>query len=93
MAVHVCSQCGYAEHIFGAGGAAKLAHKYDTELLGALPLSMSIREQADGGKPTVIGRPESTEAACYRQVARRLAARLSLQGVAPPAFPRVITQD
>lgn len=93
MAVHVCSQCGHAEHIFGAGGAAKLAHKYETELLGALPLSMSIREQADGGQPTVIGRADSPEAACYRQVARRVAARLSLQGVAPPAFPRVITQD
>lgn len=93
MAVHVCSQCGHAEHIFGAGGAARLAGKYDTELLGALPLSMTIREQADGGAPTVASRPDSAEASAYRQVARRLAARLSLQSRAAQAFPRIITQD
>jgi len=93
MAVHVCSQCGHAEHIFGAGGAERLAQKYDTRLLASLPLAMSIREQADGGAPTVVAAPDSPEAALYRQLARRLAARLSLQAVATEAFPRVITRE
>ena len=92
MSVHVCSQCGHAEHIFGHGGAERLVRKYDTVLLGGLPLSLSIREQADGGAPTVVGQPDSAEAALYRQVARRLAARLSLQAEQQAAFPRVVTE-
>ncbi len=93
MAVHICSQCGHAEHIFGSGGAERLAQKYDTPLLGALPLAMTIREQADSGAPTVWAAPDSPEAALYRQLARRVAARLSLQAKAAAAFPRVITRS
>ena len=89
MAVHVCSECGHAEHVFGQGGAQRLVEKYDTVLLGSLPLSMSIREQADGGAPTVVGLPESVEAGMYRQVARKVAARLSMQAKERTAFPRV----
>lgn len=89
MAMHVCSQCGHVEHIFGEGGGQRVAARYDTALLGSLPLSRSIREQADGGTPTVIAQPDSAEAAAYRQVARRMAARLSLTGVGQRAFPKV----
>lgn len=92
MSMHICSECGHAEAIFGHAGSDRLVEKYATERLGALPLSMTIRQQADAGEPTVVGRPDSTEAALYRQVARRVAARLSLQQAAPAAFPRVITQ-
>lgn len=92
MSVHICSECGHAEAIFGAGGADKLVAKYQTSLLGALPLSMSIREQADGGLPTVMSCPDSEAAALYRQVARRAAARVSLQQLTTNVFPRVITQ-
>jgi ATP-binding protein involved in chromosome partitioning len=56
MAVHICSNCGHAEHLFGEGGGEKLATQYGVELLASLPLSMLIREQADGGKPTVVAR-------------------------------------
>lgn len=73
MSVHICSQCGHAEHLFGSGGGASIADDYDTELLGSLPLAMSIREQADGGKPTVVADPDGEVARIYRQVARRLA--------------------
>lgn len=89
MAMHVCSQCGHVEHIFGEGGGIRVAERYDTALLGSLPLSRTIREQADGGAPTVVAEPESVEAQAYRQVARRMAARLSLIGVGQRAFPRV----
>lgn len=92
MAVHICSQCGHAEHIFGAGGAQRLVQKYQTNLLAALPLAMTIREQADRGLPTVAAMPESNEAKLYLQLARRVAAKLSLQATAASAFPRVITQ-
>ncbi|MDF1629589.1 MAG: iron-sulfur cluster carrier protein ApbC [Alcanivoracaceae bacterium] len=89
MAMHVCSSCGHVEHIFGEGGGARVAERYDTALLGSLPLSRAIREQADGGAPTVVAEPDSPEAEVYRQVARRMAARLSLIGVGQRAFPRV----
>jgi ATP-binding protein involved in chromosome partitioning len=89
MAMHVCSQCGHVEHIFGEGGGEKVAARYDTALLGSLPLSRSIREQADGGRPTVVAAADSAEAIAYRQVARRMAARLSLTGAGQRAFPRV----
>ncbi|MCC1495655.1 iron-sulfur cluster carrier protein ApbC [Alcanivorax sp. 1008] len=89
MAMHVCSNCGHIEHIFGEGGGARVAERYDTALLGSLPLSRAIREQADGGAPTVVAEPDSPEAEGYRQVARRMAARLSLIGVGQRAFPRV----
>lgn len=92
MAVHICSECGHAEHIFGQGGAAKLEQKYQAPLLGALPLALSIREQADAGVPTVTAAPDSPEADLYRQLARRVAARLSLQAPIAEAFPRVITK-
>ncbi|MBS0380966.1 MAG: iron-sulfur cluster carrier protein ApbC [Proteobacteria bacterium] len=79
MATHVCSNCGHEEHIFGAGGGAKMAGQYGVPLLGSLPLDIRIREQADGGNPTVSADPESDLALRYREIARNTAARLSLQ--------------
>ncbi|MDX1803604.1 MAG: iron-sulfur cluster carrier protein ApbC [Alcanivorax sp.] len=89
MAVHVCSQCGHQEHVFGQGGGAAMAQDYDTEVLAALPLSLRIREQADSGVPVVQAFPDSEEAALYRQAARRLAARLSLTEEGKRAFPKI----
>jgi ATP-binding protein involved in chromosome partitioning len=79
MSVHVCSRCGHAEPIFGEGGGEKMARKYGTELLGQLPLDRSIREHADGGRPTVIAAPDSEPARRYRSIARKMAARLALK--------------
>ncbi|MDY0022485.1 iron-sulfur cluster carrier protein ApbC [Arenimonas caeni] len=79
MAVHVCSNCGHAEHVFGAGGGEAMAAQYGVPLLGSLPLDIRIREQADGGTPTVAADPEAPLALAYRDIARRAAARLSLQ--------------
>ncbi|ARU05591.1 Fe-S-binding ATPase [Comamonas serinivorans] len=73
MAVHVCSQCGHSEHIFGAGGGARIAGEMGVKLLASMPLSLSIREQADGGTPTVAADPDSANAALYRAAARQLA--------------------
>jgi ATP-binding protein involved in chromosome partitioning len=79
MSIHICSNCGHAEPIFGEGGGRKMAQKYGTELLGALPLDMAIREQADAGHPVVISRPDSSASAMYREIARKMAARLALK--------------
>ena len=77
MSVHICSNCGHAEHLFGAGGGERIADEYETTLLGQLPLHMTIREQTDGGMPTVVAVPESEVALRYRDIARRVGAELS----------------
>ena len=73
MAVHVCTRCGHTEHIFGADGGKKMAADYGMDYLGALPLAMQIRVQADGGMPTVVAEPDSEVAGIYKAVARRVA--------------------
>ncbi|MEH3087063.1 MAG: iron-sulfur cluster carrier protein ApbC [Xylophilus ampelinus] len=80
MAVHVCSHCGHAEHIFGEGGGRRLAEAGGMDYLGALPLDMAIRLQADGGAPTVVADPDGANAAIYREVAHRVAVKLALRG-------------
>jgi len=77
MAVHVCSKCGHAEHIFGEGGGARMAEQYHVDYLGALPLAMAIRERADSGSPTVVSDPDSEVAAIYRSVARKVAVAIA----------------
>lgn len=77
MSVHLCTQCGHVEHVFGSGGGARLAQQYGVELLGELPLDIRIREDADGGSPTVVAEPDSVRAQAYLRMARRTAARLS----------------
>lgn len=72
MAVHVCSHCGHAEHIFGEGGGEKMAERYGVPLLGSLPLDIRIREQGDAGTPVAATAPESAVGQAYRQVAERL---------------------
>jgi ATP-binding protein involved in chromosome partitioning len=77
MSTHICSKCGHEEHIFGQGGAERMCREYGTELLGSLPLDISIREQADSGKPTVVADPDGRAAETYRAIARRLAVKIA----------------
>jgi ATP-binding protein involved in chromosome partitioning len=94
MAVHVCSNCGHAEHIFGAGGGERMAQQYGVPLLGSLPLDLRIREQADGGNPTVVAEPDSAIAMAYREIARKAAGRLSMQARNKAiAFPSIVVQN
>ncbi|MCD2511360.1 iron-sulfur cluster carrier protein ApbC [Comamonas endophytica] len=79
MAAHVCTQCGHVEHIFGAEGGRKMAGEYGIDYLGALPLSLQIREQADSGKPTVVADPDSEAAQIYKRVARDMAVKVALK--------------
>ena len=94
MSTHVCSSCGHEEHIFGEGGGRRMAEQYDVSFLGALPLDMSIREDADSGTPTVMRDPTGHIAGIYRDIARRVAARLSLQARDyRQAFPSIVIQN
>ncbi|MBP6375833.1 MAG: iron-sulfur cluster carrier protein ApbC [Giesbergeria sp.] len=77
MAVHVCTNCGHAEHIFGEGGGKRMAEDYKMDYLGALPLDMQIRLQADSGKPTVVADPDGEVAQIYKQVARTVAVKIA----------------
>ncbi|RZI94358.1 MAG: iron-sulfur cluster carrier protein ApbC [Variovorax sp.] len=77
MAVHICSNCGHVEHIFGADGGRKMAEQYNMDYLGALPLAMQIREQADSGQPTVVADPDGEVAGIYKTIARRVAVSIA----------------
>ncbi len=79
MAVHVCTNCGHAEHIFGEGGGKRMAADYQMDYLGALPLDMQIRLQADSGTPTVVANPDGEVAQIYKQVARSVAVKIAQQ--------------
>ncbi len=93
MAMHVCSQCGHEEAVFGTGGGAKMSQQYAVDMLGALPLDIRIREQADSGCPTVAADAEGALAQRYREIARKLAAQLSLLAKSEVArFPKIIVE-
>ncbi|MDP1693141.1 MAG: iron-sulfur cluster carrier protein ApbC [Burkholderiaceae bacterium] len=77
MAVHVCTNCGHVEHIFGADGGKKMAEQYGVDYLGALPLNVSIREQADAGRPSVVSDPDGEIASIYKTVARQVAVKIA----------------
>jgi len=77
MAVFHCPHCGKDSHIFGHDGGQRMADEFKVPLLGAMPLDMGIREQADSGKPTLVAAPDSAVAQLYKKMARQLAASLS----------------
>jgi ATP-binding protein involved in chromosome partitioning len=94
MAIHICTQCGHAEHIFGEGGGASMAAQYEVPLLGSLPLDIHIREQADSGTPTVAVDPDGQVAQMYREIARKTAAQLSLHARSKSIqFPKIVIQN
>ncbi|WP_018863766.1 MULTISPECIES: iron-sulfur cluster carrier protein ApbC [Thioalkalivibrio] len=94
MSIHICSKCGHEEHIFGQGGAEGMAEEYGVDMLGALPLDIHIREQADGGEPTVVAAPDSRIAEIYREIARRTGAKLAEQAKDYSSkFPNIVIQN
>ena len=94
MSTHICSNCGHEEHIFGAGGGAKMCADYNIDLLGSLPLDISIREQADSGKPTVINTPDSKIATIYKEIARKAAIKIANASLDHSSkFPNIVIQN
>ncbi|MFT5117050.1 MAG: ATP-binding protein involved in chromosome partitioning [Kiritimatiellia bacterium] len=92
MAVHQCSQCGHKEHIFGEGGGERIAKDYNSTLLGALPLALSIREDADSGKPSVVADPTSEVSQEYISIAQKIATQLWLRQQAA-AVPEIMVSE
>ena len=94
MSIHVCSQCGHAEHIFGEGGAQKMCAEYGVPFLGGLPLDLRIREQTDSGRPTVVADPDGPIARVYREIARKTAVFVAQKAEDFSAkFPSIVVQN
>ncbi|WP_394780403.1 iron-sulfur cluster carrier protein ApbC [Undibacterium sp.] len=94
MSIHVCSNCGHAEHIFGEGGGQKMCAEYGVDFLGGLPLTMSIREQADSGTPTVVADPDGKIALMYKEIARKLAIKVAEKAKDMSSkFPTITVQN
>ncbi len=94
MSVHVCGQCGHAEHIFGSGGGLRMAQQYDVQLLGELPLDGKIRDEADNGRPTVVAAPDTPRAAAYFNMARRTAGELARRSRDRSSlFPKIVIEN
>lgn len=94
MSVHVCSRCNHAEPIFGEGGGARMCDDYGVDFLGALPLTMSIREQADSGRPTVVADPEGPVAKLYKEIARKMAVKVAQKAKDMTSkFPSIVIRN
>jgi len=94
MSIHICSNCGHAETIFGQGGAQRMSIEYKVPFLGGLPLDIRIREQTDSGRPTVIAEPDGPIAAIYKEIARKTAVSVALKAEDFSAkFPNIVIQN
>ncbi len=94
MSIHICSQCGHEEAIFGQGGGQTMAQKNNVDLLGSLPLDINIREDADSGRPSVVAAPDSRPTQIYREIARKMAAKLAVTAKDySNKFPEIVIQN
>ncbi|MBB3222511.1 iron-sulfur cluster carrier protein ApbC [Pseudoduganella umbonata] len=94
MSTHICSNCGHVEEIFGAGGGEKMTQDFKVDFLGKLPLKMSIREQTDSGRPTVVADPDGAVAGIYREIARKVAIRVAEKAKDMTSkFPTIVVKN
>lgn len=94
MSTHTCSNCGHTEAIFGHGGGEKMCADFGVDFLGALPLTLSIREQADAGRPTVVAEPDGQVAAVYKQIARKVAIKIAEKAKDMSSkFPSIVVKN
>jgi ATP-binding protein involved in chromosome partitioning len=94
MSTYVCTKCGHEEHVFGTGGGEKMCKEYGVDFLGSLPLNLSIREQADAGRPTVVADPDGAISAIYKGIARQVAIRVAtLSKDLSSKFPNIVVQN
>jgi ATP-binding protein involved in chromosome partitioning len=94
MSTYVCPSCGHEEHVFGTGGGQKMCQEYGADFLGSLPLNLSIREQADAGRPTVVADPDGAISAIYKTIARQVAIKVAaLSKDMSSKFPNIVVQN
>jgi ATP-binding protein involved in chromosome partitioning len=94
MSIYVCPNCDHQEHIFGQGGGQKMCADYGVDFLGSLPLNLSIREQADSGRPTVVADPDGAISAIYKGIARKIAIQVAeMSKDMSSKFPSIVVQN
>ena len=94
MSMHICSNCGHAEAIFGEGGGEAMCREYNVPFLGRLPLDIRIREQADSGRPSVVADPDGAVAHAYKAIARKVAIFVAQKAADFSAkFPSIVVQN
>ncbi|UVW27473.1 iron-sulfur cluster carrier protein ApbC [Massilia sp. H6] len=94
MSTHICSNCGHTEAIFGQGGGEKMCRDFGVDFLGALPLTLSIREQTDAGRPTVVADPDGAVAEIYKQIARKVAIKVAEKAKDMTSkFPSIVVRN
>ena len=94
MSTHICSNCGHTEAIFGQGGGEKMCKDFGVDFLGALPLTMAIREQADSGRPTVVADPDGAVSAVYKEIARKVAVKVAEKAKDMTSkFPSIVVKN
>jgi ATP-binding protein involved in chromosome partitioning len=94
MSTHICSNCGHTEAVFGEGGGARMCADFGVDFLGALPLTMAIREQTDSGRPTVVADPDGPVAAVYKEIARKVAVKIAEQAKDMTSkFPSIVVKN
>jgi ATP-binding protein involved in chromosome partitioning len=94
MSIHICTNCGHAEHIFGEGGAERMCRDYKVPFLGSLPLDIRIREQADSGRPSVVSDPDGAVTDAYKAIARKVAIFVAQKAEDfSTKFPNIVIQN
>lgn len=93
MSVHICSNCGHAEPIFGEGGGAALGTDYQVPLLGKLPLDLRIRVGLDAGQPIVAADPDSPISQLYLDIALKVAGAVAARARdTSHKFPKIVIE-
>jgi ATP-binding protein involved in chromosome partitioning len=93
MSTFICPHCGGRSDIFAHGGAKSEAARLDVPFLGEVPLTLSIRETSDAGKPVVVSEPGSSAAQAYRDIAAKAWAELERDKKGARAAPRIVMES
>ncbi|MEK6757306.1 MAG: Mrp/NBP35 family ATP-binding protein, partial [Bacteroidota bacterium] len=89
MSYYICGHCGHREDIFDSGGGSRTATELGVPFLGEIPIDTKIRVGGDNGKPIVVMEENSPQAQTIRQIARNLAAQVSIRNITAPQIPKV----
>lgn len=93
MSIHICSNCGHQEAIFGSGGGELLSREYDVDVIGRLPLDLTIREATDAGNPVVASEPDHAVSKAYMQLAANVEQQVAQAVSADEAGPKLTISD
>lgn len=90
MSYFIAPDTGKRYDIFSHGGGQRAATEMNVPFLGEIPLVMEMREGGDEGKPLVVRNPESETAQSIREIARQMAAQISITNISGQSQPLTI---